>query len=53
LSLEEINGRFGDEVVVHFQDATDKQKASLEAMVIAEGGFGGEKNQRPMGPEHA
>jgi len=53
LSLEEINGRFGDEVIVHFQDATDKQKASLEATVAAEGGFGGEKNQHMAGTEHA
>jgi len=53
LSLEEINGRFGDEVMVHFQDATEKQKASLEATVIAEGGFGGEKDQHTLETEHA
>ncbi|TKA52875.1 hypothetical protein B0A49_11489 [Cryomyces minteri] len=29
LSLEEINGRFGDEVVVHFSDATEKQRIDL------------------------
>lgn len=36
LSLEEINGCFGDEVVVHFADATEKQRASLEATMRAE-----------------
>ena len=36
LSLEEINGKFGDEVVVHFADATEKQRANLEAMMSAE-----------------
>jgi len=30
LSLEEINGKFGDEVIVHFTDAT-KQVESIEA----------------------
>ncbi|KAK5013193.1 hypothetical protein LTR60_003995, partial [Cryomyces antarcticus] len=35
LSLEEINGRFGDEVVVHFSDATEKQRMDLvEAIAI-------------------
>ena len=38
LSLEEINGRFGDEVVVHFADATEKQRASLEATMLGGGG---------------
>lgn len=36
LSLEDINGKFGDEVVVHFQDATEKQRVDLEAIVLAE-----------------
>ncbi len=36
LSLEEINGRFGDEVVVHFADATEKQRNNLAAAVLAE-----------------
>lgn len=43
LSLEEINGRFGDEVVVHFGDATDKQRATLEETINAEDNFGAEK----------
>lgn len=44
LSLEEINGRFGDEVVVHFADATEKQRANLEASVLAEGTEGRTRN---------
>lgn len=36
LSLEEINALFGDEVAVHFADATEKQKHELAAKVHAE-----------------
>ncbi len=36
LSLEEINGKFGDEVVVPFTTTTEKQRASLEAAVLDE-----------------
>ncbi|KAK7900645.1 hypothetical protein LTR67_002928 [Exophiala xenobiotica] len=36
LSLEEINALFGDEVVVHFADATEKQKHELAAKMQAE-----------------
>lgn len=36
LSLEEINALFGDEVVVHFADATEKQRHELAAKVLAE-----------------
>ncbi|ETI26159.1 hypothetical protein G647_02936 [Cladophialophora carrionii CBS 160.54] len=35
-SLEEINALFGDEVVVHFADATEKQRHELTAKVLAE-----------------
>ena len=34
--MEEINALFGDEVVVHFADATEKQKHELAAKVQAE-----------------
>jgi hypothetical protein len=30
LSLEEINGKFGDAVIVHFTDATEKQMRDIE-----------------------
>jgi hypothetical protein len=30
LSLEEINGKFGDEVIVHFTDGTEKQMQGIE-----------------------
>ena len=36
LSLEEINGKFGDEVVVHFADATEKQRVELAERIAAE-----------------
>ncbi|KAK4936073.1 hypothetical protein LTR10_022975 [Elasticomyces elasticus] len=36
LSLEEINALFGDEVVVHFADATEKQKHELATKMHAE-----------------
>jgi hypothetical protein len=36
LSLEEINALFGDEVVVHFADATETQRHELAAKVLAE-----------------
>ncbi len=36
LSLEEINALFGDEVVVHFADATESQRHELAAKVLAE-----------------
>ena len=36
LTLEEINGRFGDEVLVHFADATEKQRVELQERVAAE-----------------
>ncbi len=36
LSLEEINALFGDEVAVHFADATEKQRHELTAKVLAE-----------------
>lgn len=36
LSLEEINGKFGDEVVVHFADATEKERTELQATVMRE-----------------
>ncbi|OQU93801.1 hypothetical protein CLAIMM_00268 [Cladophialophora immunda] len=35
-SLEEINALFGDEVVVHFADATEKQRHELTAKVLAQ-----------------
>lgn len=37
LSLEEINGKFGDEVVVHFADANEKERTELQATVMREG----------------
>ncbi|KEF63824.1 uncharacterized protein A1O9_01802 [Exophiala aquamarina CBS 119918] len=36
LSLEEINALFGDEVVVHFSDATEKQRSDNAAKILAE-----------------
>ncbi|KAK2783069.1 hypothetical protein FQN53_009373 [Emmonsiellopsis sp. PD_33] len=36
LSLEDINGKFGDEVIVHFADATEAEKSNLAAAVKAE-----------------
>jgi len=36
LSLEEINGKFGDEVIVHFADATGKQRDELAAQMLEE-----------------
>lgn len=36
LSLEEINEKFGDEVVVHFANATETEKAELTRTVVAE-----------------
>ena len=36
LSLEEINALFGDEVVVHFANATEKQRHELAEKVLAE-----------------
>ncbi|KIW83322.1 hypothetical protein Z517_02567 [Fonsecaea pedrosoi CBS 271.37] len=35
-SLEEINALFGDEVVVHFADATEMQRHELTAKVLAQ-----------------
>ncbi|KAH0832821.1 putative mfs sugar protein [Fonsecaea pedrosoi] len=35
-SLEEINALFGDEVVVHFADATETQRHELTAKVLAQ-----------------
>lgn len=34
--MEEINALFGDEVVVHLSDATEKQRSELAAKVLAE-----------------
>jgi len=34
--LEEINALFGDEVVVHFSDATEKQRSDNAAKILAE-----------------
>ncbi|KAK2806789.1 hypothetical protein FQN50_005651 [Emmonsiellopsis sp. PD_5] len=39
LSLEDINGKFGDEVIVHFADATEVEKSNLAAAVKAEDGI--------------
>jgi hypothetical protein len=36
LSLEEINALFGDEVVVNFANATEKERRDLAAKVLAE-----------------
>lgn len=36
LSLEEINGKFGDEVVVHFADATEKEREALQNAMVNE-----------------
>jgi hypothetical protein len=47
LSLEEINGRFGDEVIVHFADATEKQRKNLTAAVLAE------DEEKGVAPSHA
>lgn len=34
--MEEINALFGDEVVVHLSDATEKQRSEVTAKVLAE-----------------
>lgn len=34
LSLEEIGKQFGDEVAVHINDATDAEKAELDAKLV-------------------
>lgn len=34
LSLEEIGKQFGDEVAVHINDATDAEKADLDAKLV-------------------
>lgn len=34
--MEEINALFGDEVVVHLSDATEKQRSEVAAKVLAE-----------------
>jgi len=52
LSLEEINGRFGDEVIVHFTDATEKQRQELEAQVQAEDEDLGRRQQKSEETRH-
>ena len=37
LSLEEIGKQFGDEVAVHINDATESEKAELDAKLVRGG----------------
>jgi hypothetical protein len=47
LSLEEINEKFGEEVVVHFSNATEKERATLTAAFHAE-----DEEKRAAGSAH-
>lgn len=50
LSLEEIGKQFGDEVAVHLMDATDAEKAALDAQLVG-GNAAAARSGSAQGPE--